>query len=173
MLALGIDPGMSGGLAVVEITQLDGGGFSRRIRGANEIPVVGDAKHRQVNVAEVRDWLSTFGKIDRAFMENARAMPSIPDKFGVRRGMGATSSFNYGRAVGRLETVVLMMGIPLTPIEATSWKKFFSLRGSDKEASRQLVLHRYPSEAGLFNFKYHHGRAEAVLVAEFGAATKV
>ena len=44
--------------------------------------------------------------------------------------------------------------------------KYNSL-GSDKEASRVGALQLFPSQAEELKLKKHHGRAEALLLAEF------
>jgi crossover junction endodeoxyribonuclease RuvC len=42
---------------------------------------------------------------------------------------------------------------------------------SDKEAARALALRLFPACAEHFRLKKHHGRAEAALIAKFGAET--
>jgi crossover junction endodeoxyribonuclease RuvC len=54
-------------------------------------------------------------------------------------------------------------------VEATAWKKFHSLRGKDKELSRQRALMLFPSAHALLARKKDHGKAEAALIGLFGA----
>jgi len=82
---------------------------------------------------------------------------------------GASSGFKFGRATGALEGVLACCEIPLTVIEPTAWKKFHQLRGGDKESSRQRALQLFPSAHALLARKKDHGRAEAPLIALYGA----
>jgi len=78
---------------------------------------------------------------------------------------GGSSGFKYGRAVGAIEAVIALCGVPLTIIEPTAWKKFHGLRGGDKEASRQRALQLFPAAHEMLARKKDHGRAEAALIA--------
>ena len=123
-----------------------------------------DAKKR-VDPLAITSWLSQF-KATHAFIERAGAMPR----------QGGASGFKYGRAVGVLETVPMMLNIPLTIIEASAWKKAAGLLGKSqyanpndaKEAARQRVLQLFPGLSALFARKKDHGRAEAALIALYG-----
>lgn len=162
---IGIDPGLSGGIAVIDLD-------ARRILGANDIPTIGDDSKKRVDALAIKKWLVPFMNfgIRAAYCERASAMPSIPGKDGKRRDAGAASAFNYGRGVGYLEAVFVMLELPLLHVEARGWSQHFQLASGEdkKERSRQLVLQRYPAAHELFELKKHHGRAEAVLIAEFG-----
>jgi hypothetical protein len=101
------------------------------------------------NVPSFRDSYTPRGRI------YSQAMPR----------QGASSGFKYGRAVGAIEAVIALCGIPLTIIEPTAWKKFHGLRGSDKEANRQRALQLFPAGHSMLARKKDHGRAEAALIA--------
>jgi len=163
MRILGIDPGLTGGCAIYD-TQ------TRTILDAIDIPTTGvDAKRRVDCIALVR-WWNGMGPVDAGYIERAQAMPSMPGKDGKRRGMGASSSFNYGRGVGYLEAAISLSMIPMKLVESKAWKKFHGIVGSDKELSRQKVIQGHPTSASLFARKLDHGRAEAALIAIYGAA---
>ena len=148
---LGIDPGVRGGLAVVEITN---NGGAPQLVDAIDIPVVGVGAKERVDAIAVRTWIEAL-RPDHALIERAQAMPK----------QGASSTFKYARAAGALEAVIACSGIPLTIIEPTAWKKFHQLRGGEKEASRQRALQLFPSAHALLSRKKDHGRAEATLIA--------
>lgn len=152
MRVLGIDPGLTGGLAVVEASP-----SGIRLVRAGDIETSGEKWKRRVQTSAVLAFLQDT-KPDQAFIERAQAMPD----------QGASSGFVYGRAVGALETCVEGMQVPLTVIEVTAWKKAHSLKGGDKENSRQRALWLFPG-TGVFERKMDHGRAEAALIAWFGA----
>jgi crossover junction endodeoxyribonuclease RuvC len=150
LIALGVDPGLSGGLALIE------SGERCRVIFACAVPVTGEGAKRRVDVGAVLKILQKH-KIDHAFIERAQAMPD----------QGASSGFNYGRAVGALEACVQGMMIPLTFVEASAWKRDHGLIKTQKEDSRQRAIMLFPGVA-LFVRKMDHNVAEAALIAAHG-----
>jgi crossover junction endodeoxyribonuclease RuvC len=152
---LGIDPGIRGGLAIVLVNA----NAAPHLVDAIDIPVDGvDAKER-VDVLAIRSWIVQHAP-QHALIERAQAMPK----------QGASSGFKYGRAVGAIEAVIALCEIPLTIVEPPLWKKFHGLpRASDKEASRQRARQLFPAAHALLAQKKDHGRAEAALIALYGA----
>src|SRR5262249_22780180 len=118
------------------------------------VPVVGGGAKERIDVLAIRSWVERH-QPDHAVIERAQAMPK----------QGASSGFKYGRAVGAIEAVIALCGIPLTIIEPTAWKKHYGLRGGDKEASRQRALQLFPTAHAMIARKKDHGRAEAALIA--------
>ena len=149
MNVLGIDPGLSGGLAIVA---------GPRLVAVGDVPTTGDKAKRRVDVTALLGWIRA-NPPDHAIIERAQAMPE----------QGSSSGFIYGRAVGALEACVQGLMIPLTIIESTAWKKFHSLIKRDKEDSRQRALMLFPDALGLER-KMDHNRAEAALIAVYGIA---
>ena len=163
MISLGIDPGLTGGIALVEQE-----GDRRRVLLAVDIPTFGEDAKRRVNVLAVLRRLQSF-KITAGFIERAQAMPD----------QGASSGFIYGRATGALEACILGLGVPMRVIESSAWKKEHGLiRPKDidsdawkkvvKEKSRQRALFLHPECRDMMPLKQDHGRAEAVLIADHG-----
>ncbi len=62
----------------------------------------------------------------------------------------------------------MMCGVPLSIIESSAWKKYYRLKGDDKEGARALALQLYPHLASSLARKLDHNRAEALLIARFG-----
>jgi crossover junction endodeoxyribonuclease RuvC len=153
MRILGIDPGIHGGLAIVDINS----GAAAQLIDAIDIPVVGVAAKERVDATAMRGWVLGHSPA-HALIERAQAMPK----------QGASSGFKYGRAVGAIEAVIVCCEVPMTIIEPTAWKKFHGLRGGEKEASRQRALQIFPAAHALLARKRDHGRAEAALIAHFG-----
>jgi crossover junction endodeoxyribonuclease RuvC len=147
---LGIDPGVRGGFAIVDIID----GTAPQLLDAIDIPVIGVKAKERVDVLAIRDWIKVH-QPQHALIERAQAMPK----------QGASSGFKYGRATGSIEAVLACCEIPITIIEPTAWKKFHGLRGGEKEASRQRALQLFPTAHALFARKMDHGRAEAALIA--------
>jgi len=151
---LGIDPGIRGGLAIVDISD----GAAPRLIDAIDIPVIGVGAKERADVLGIRTWILSHLP-QHAVIERAQAMPK----------QGASSGFKYGRAVGAIEAVLACCEIPMTIVEPTAWKKFHRLRGGDKETSRQRALQLFPAAHALLARRKDHGRAEAVLIALYGA----
>jgi hypothetical protein len=132
--------------------------LQRIVRQAFDIPTAGTGAKERIDVLAVHAWIIQHAP-QYAFVERAQAMP----------GQGASSGFKYGRAVGALEAAVTCCGIPLTIVEPSMWKKFHGLHGADKEPSRQKALMLFPAAHALLARRKDHGRAEAALIALFGA----
>jgi Holliday junction resolvasome RuvABC endonuclease subunit len=150
MKILGIDPGIHGGLAVVDIVD----GVAPTLLAAIDVPTVGVKAKERVDVLAIRTWI-TMHQPDHAAIERGGSMPK----------QGVASTFKYGRAIGSIEATVALCGVPYTLIEPSVWKRRHGLYGADKEASRQLALQLFPSAAVLLARKKDHGRSEAMLIA--------
>jgi Holliday junction resolvasome RuvABC endonuclease subunit len=150
MKILGCDPGIRGGLAIVDIND----GAAPQLVDAIDIPVTGIGARERVDVLAIRTWILAH-QPQHALVERAQSMPK----------QGSSSGFKYGRAVGAIEAAITCCEIPMTIIEPTAWKKFHQLRGGDKEGGRQRALQLFPAAHALFARKKDHGRGEAALIA--------
>jgi crossover junction endodeoxyribonuclease RuvC len=151
---LGIDPGVHGGLATVEITD----GAAPVLVEAIDVPTVGTGAKERVDVAAIRNFIGRHNPV-HALIERAQAMPK----------QGASSGFKYGRAVGALEATIALCSIPLEIIEPSVWKRHWRLPGKDKEAARQKALQLFPDAHAVLARKRDHGRSEAALIALYYA----
>lgn len=142
---LGIDPGIIGGWAILDA---DGDLVS-----AGDLPVAGTSAQRMVSAPLFRTVIDQY-RPKSAVVELVSAMPK----------QGVSSSFKFGRAVGVIEGVIGGASIPTQWVSSARWKKALRL-SSDKEASRQMAIRRWPGLAWLFSRKKDHGRAEAALLA--------
>lgn len=159
MRILGIDPGITGGAAVVETSSP----FDvPRLIAAIDLPTSGGAAKRRIEVPALLAWVRQ-NNAQAAFIERAQAMPK----------QGSSSGFLYGRAVGAIEAVIQCAGVPLHIIEASAWKKRFNLKGpmsgGSKEDSRQRAILMFPEQAAVLARKKDHQRAEAALIAVYGS----
>ena len=153
MKILGVDPGIHGGLAIVHRN-----GTAPQLVDAIDIPLTGIGAKERVDVLALRAWIATH-QPQHALIERAQAMPK----------QGASSGFKYGRATGAIEAVIACCRIPTTIIEPSAWKKFHGLRGGEKESGRQRALQLFLAAHALLTRKKDHGRAEATLIALYGA----
>jgi crossover junction endodeoxyribonuclease RuvC len=156
MRVLGVDPGISGGVAVIDLVD----GAAPQLIDATDIPTTGLKAKRRVDALALHAWLMLY-QPQHAYIERAQSMPR----------QGSSSGFLYGRSVGAIEATVVCCEIPMTIVEPSAWKKFHGLLGSrgDKEASRQRALQLFPSAHAMLARRMDHGRAEAVLIALAGA----
>ena len=153
MKILGIDPGVRGGLAVIDVVD----DTSPQLVDAIDIPLTGVKAKERIDALAVAAWIHGH-QPQHAYIERGQAMPR----------QGASSGFKYGRAVGSLEAVVVLCKIPMTIVEPSVWKRLHGLRGGHKELSRQRALELFPSAHSLLARKRDHGRAEAALIALYG-----
>jgi len=136
---LGIDPGATGAIAHFHDSQY---GY--------------DVYDMPPNPADLAELIGRFGDVEMAYLEKAQAMPK----------QGVTSMFNYGVGYGTIIGVLAARSIPYTLVTPAVWKRALGLTGKPKDASRALARSWFP-HAPLSRAK-DHGRAEAMLLAEWG-----
>lgn len=164
---LGIDAGLSSGAAAVY--GYDGNTKLPALLAITDLPTRGDDSAKRIDVTKFRMWLMRHDP-DFAFVENANAMPAIPDANGVRRGMGAGTMARYMRAAGATEACVELCGIDWVAVQPGVWKKKLGLAGPNKGNSVELARMLFPERAATwFKFKKSHNLAEASLLALYGA----
>lgn len=158
---LGIDPGLSGALAVVSPTT---DGRQIRLIEVIDVPITGEDAQREVD-ASVLTFVQKH-RLKAAYIERAQAMPD----------QGASSGFIYGKVCGALSLAVRGCLVPLVRVESQHWKRANGLppSGGDavnvvKERSRQRALQIFPEGASAFARSMDHNRAEAALIAWYGA----
>lgn len=146
-MIVGIDPGKSGGVAVLD----DTGAFVGGIR----TPLLQHGKRDLVNVRQINLWVDTAHpvKVSHVVLEQVNAMP----------GQGVTSMFNFGRHTGAVEAYALFLGVPVTWVTPQKWKGFFNL-SKDKMASLDRARLEFGDNA-LWRVKANDGIAEAALIA--------
>jgi crossover junction endodeoxyribonuclease RuvC len=150
MRVVGVEPGINGGLSVIEIT--DGAGPV--LVSCIDRPVIGVGAKERVDVAAIKNFIEEHKPI-RALIERAQAMPK----------QGASSGFKYGRAVGAIEATIALCLLPAEIIEPSIWKRRWHLPGKNKESGRQKALQLFPDAHAALARKRDHGRAEAALIA--------
>jgi crossover junction endodeoxyribonuclease RuvC len=145
MIICGIDPGLTGAITIVKegkpFRVYDLSVVSSRIDCLN---LASALKEHQVSVA---------------YIERSQAMP----------GQGVSSTFKTGMLFGMIEGCLMTLGISIIEVVPFVWKRHWKLVGKDKESSRLLAIQRFPDYADLFARKKDHNRAEATLIAMYGA----
>lgn len=121
------------------------------------------SKRRTVDAQAIADWLEGFGPDLTAddwhcVIEDVHSMP----------GNGHVGAFTFGRSKGVLEGVCAGLGLPVTMVRPSTWKGALDL-SSDKADSLEMARSLWPSHAEVFARKKDDGRAEACLLAAYGA----
>lgn len=153
---LGLDPGLSGAVAlytpgavpkleVVDIPTLD-------------ITVAGKKRKRLDGHSLARIVSEMAPRIQIAIIEDVHSMPK----------QGVASSFTFGKVTGAIEQCLTDHKIPYTTAHPAGWKRFFQIT-ADKDSSRQRASQLLPAFAHLWSRKCDDGRAEAALLALYGA----
>jgi hypothetical protein len=145
---LAIDPGISGALAYYFPD------YPERI-STEDMPIAGG----DVDAVTLARRLNIMMP-DICVMERVGAMP----------GQGVSSTFKFGRSFGTAIGVVGALKVPLVFVAPSKWKAHFRL-SADKEQSRALALRMFPTISEQFERKKDHNRAEAALIARYGAET--
>ena len=149
MLVVGIDPGRTGGIALYDSVMDE-------LVGIHDMP------------GSVEGLVSILScQMDLLILENVSAMTYV-DSSGQTRGQGAKAAFTFGQGFGEILGVCAALHIPVKLIRPSVWKKLMGL-SSDKSASREMARMKFPKDASSFNRKKDDGRAEAALLALFGA----
>jgi crossover junction endodeoxyribonuclease RuvC len=156
---IGIDPGKSGAIAV-----LDGYG---EIVSIYDMPVVGNQVSGTL-LCDMIDDADESGPGPLAIdvvcvIEQVHSMPK----------QGVASSFDFGKSYGIVLGVLAGARVHTEHVTPQRWKKAMRLT-ADKEMCRRRAIERWPRQADLFKRKKDADRAEAALMAlwfiEQGAA---
>jgi crossover junction endodeoxyribonuclease RuvC len=83
-----------------------------------------------------------------------------------------TSSFSFGLSYGLVRGVLAAMQVPVSLVTPNEWKRSFRL-GPDKNEARLIAARLFPANASYFTRVRDDGRAEAALLALFGAQQNV
>lgn len=149
MLILGIDPGLTGAVAI-----MDAQGNAERVF---DLPIQRDLSLAWVNGYELARELalSMNGRPATAIIERVSAMPK----------QGVASSFKFGVGFGSVLGVLQSMQLRIELVTPAKWKREVGLDSSDKKSSLHKARLLFP-DAPLTLAK-HNGRAEALLIAHW------
>ena len=159
MIIVGIDPGVSGAISVME---------NKKVVEIFDMPTMIDGKKnkKQVNGSQVTNIIKerlNDGKEIIAVIEHVNAMP----------GQGVTSMFNFGQSFGVIKGICAALSIPTYFIRPTKWKKYFNLIKTNKDASRTKVIQIYPEISSQLSRKKDSNKADAILIARYFSDTQL
>ena len=153
MIIIGIDPGVSGAISVLE---------NKKVIDVFNMPTMIDGKKnkKQVNGAQVANIIKdrlVHNKEMIIVVEHVNAMP----------GQGVTSMFNFGQSFGVIKGICSALKLPIYFVRPTKWKKHFNLIKTNKEASRTKVIEVYPEISSKLHRKKDSNKADAILIARY------
>ena len=93
---------------------------------------------------------------------------AIIEQGGVRPMNGKVGAAAFWLGLGAVRGVLAANFIPIEITTPAAWKRALKVTG-DKDASRARASAIFPAWAGLWSRKKDHGRAEAALIALYGA----
>ena len=149
MQTMGIDPGFSGALAVLD--------DELNLEFVMDMPIIMVGKKRELNESKLSTIFSRWRLRPMTIgIEKSQTMPN----------QGVVSSGRYMASYGFLRGLCVGNGIPYHLIRPQSWKKaMMPDMGKEKGASIQKVMQIYP-ELQLTRVK-DHGIADAILIARY------
>ena len=159
MKIIGIDPGLSGGIAVLENNQ---------VLSIFDMPVMSEGKKnkRQLNSAHLVSLIKENIKPSEdvaVVVEQVNAMP----------GQGVTSMFNFGQTFGAIKGICAALGLPIFFVRPSKWKKHFELINSSKDSSRTKAIEMYPALSNQLAKKKDVNKSDAILIARFYSETRL
>ena len=156
MRVIGIDPGLSGALAVVN--SVDG---TFTVEAVYDLPTYSEKTstgktRRYIDPVALSALLKAIGKVDRVIVERLSAPPGIS-------GMAA---YSLGATAATLATVLKLAKFSYKLTSPVVWKRALDVP-ADKEAARQFAC-RFFKHDNYWPLKKSHNRAEAALLAVWG-----
>ena len=159
MKIIGIDPGLSGAIAILE---------NNKVLNIFDIPVMSEGKKnkRQLNSALLVSLLkNNMGDNEEVsvVVEQVNAMP----------GQGVTSMFNFGQTFGAIKGICAALDLPIFFVRPSKWKKHFELINSSKDSSRTKAIEMYPKLSNQLSKKKDVNKSDAILIARFFSETRL
>jgi len=152
MYVCGIDPGLSGAIAI-----LDAHGTLEALADTPTLSLKVQRGSKQAyDVPGMAALLRPYtGLQAHVYIEESQPM----------LGQGTRSMFTTGYGYGLWIGLLTTLQLPYTSVRPGIWKRSMAL-GKDKESSRLRAMQRYPGAD--LRRKRDHGRAESLLLAHYG-----
>ncbi len=153
MRIIGIDPGLSGGIAILD---------DLKIFDIYDMPIMSEGKKNknQLNSAQL------VNIIKKNIISNGDTF-LIVEQVSAMPGQGVTSMFNFGQSFGVVKGVCSAMQLSVHYVRPAKWKKYFNLLKTEKEASRSKAIEIFPYISSQLSRKKDSNKADAILLASF------
>ena len=154
MKIIGIDPGLSGAIAILE---------GKKVIKIFDMPVMAEGKKnkKQLNSAQLTNIL----KENTSFKNEEIAV--VVEQVNAMPGQGVTSMFNFGQSFGAIKGICAALNLPIFFVRPSKWKKHFELINSSKDSSRTKVIEMYPHLSNQLSKKKDVNKSDAILIARF------
>ena len=152
-MIVGIDPGLSGAMFFIDTYASTGEAIDLPVH----VLTRGGKAKRELDIVQLIDILA-LRRLTHAFVEQVGAMP----------GQGVSSTFAFGKTLGIILGVLAARTIPLTLVPPVRWKRRMGVTKS-KDGCRARASQLLPAAAHQWPLRRHDSRAEAALIALFGA----
>jgi crossover junction endodeoxyribonuclease RuvC len=158
MKIIGIDPGLSGAIAILE---------NNKVLDIYDMPVMSEGKKnkRQLNSAQLVKLLKDN------ILENEE-VSVIVEQVNAMPGQGVTSMFNFGQTFGAIKGVCAALGLSIFFVRPSKWKKHFELINSSKDSSRTKAIEIYPLLSNELAKKKDVNKSDAILIARYYNETR-
>lgn len=153
MRILGIDPGASGALAIIDSETLS------RVEILDMPSVLIKRGTRMVN--------QVSAPMLAEILRDQNIQLAVLEKVGAMPGQGVSSMFAFGRAAGVVEGVLAGLFIPVTLVTPQEWQKHMRVVGG-KDGARSRASQIFSQDVKYFLRKKDDGRADAALIASYG-----
>ena len=152
MLKIGIDPGLSGSIVIME----------------NNFPVAWYRMPTMKTSSANRVNASALAAIIRRPSICKDEMKAYVELVGSMPGQGVASMFSFGHSAGVIQGVLGAFEIPVIMVTPQTWKKRAGLVGQDKDASRTKAIQMWPSWRELDKKGVGQAYADAAFIALYG-----
>jgi crossover junction endodeoxyribonuclease RuvC len=144
----GIDPGFSGGLAIVN---------KQEVLFVSHLPVfqirTGKKVRTELDLGGLCELLTAHA-YEHVFIEQV----------GTRPGEGRVSAFRFGFCAGAITGIVAALGRPYSLVTPLRWQRLAGC-GRSPDAARRRAGQLYPDAVPFLTRKKDAGRADAILIA--------
>lgn len=151
-LTIGIDPGLSGGIAVLS---------GMHVLQLHKMPVIKNGTKKVIDTHALVELLQGYDHAGLTVIEKVHAMPK----------QGVSSTFTFGFGCGILEGVLAGLSMPMAYVTPQAWQKSM-FNGIDaalgKKRSTAFARKRWPSVK-----KWNDGMADAACIALWGAERRL
>lgn len=147
MIYIGIDPGKSGGYAIIAESEVGKAVFAY-------------------------PWDDDFFVLEMSaiMQRKSEGIVAAVEKVGSMPHDSHKAAFNFGHSLGYIEGVLLALGIPYQLVAPAKWKREFGLIGKDKRASVETCKKLFPALDLRRTERCKtdsDGKAESALLAEY------
>jgi crossover junction endodeoxyribonuclease RuvC len=146
MRFIGIDPGLSGGIACIDGV----------VTWTAPMPTVKDGTKTTVNAYALRNMIVDLGPLDLVMIE----------KVGTRPGQGIVSAFSFGEGCGVIRGILTALERPYDYVLPQTWTKAIGIPPKAGKPEHVAAARRLFPHVDLRDTQ--DGMADALLIAEYG-----